>query len=82
MYSPGHTSMQENLPWLNKEIIQLSRKRNSYFRKAHCSENDGDRMIFKKLRNKVVAKLRHKKKAFFARMHPHSQIGSWLNFLT
>ena len=29
--------------------------------------------MFKKLSNKVVAKLRHNKKAFFARMQPHSQ---------
>ena len=34
-------------------------------------------MIFKKLRNKVVAKLRHNKKAFFVRMHPHSQKEFW-----
>ena len=65
------------MPSLNKEIIQLIRKRNLYFRKAHRSGNDGDRMIFKKLRNKVVAKLRHKKKAFFARMHPHGQKEFW-----
>ena len=33
--------------------------------------------MFKKLRNKVVAKLRHNKKAFFARMQPHSQKKFW-----
>ena len=68
---------RKNLPWMNKEIIQLIRKRNLYFRKAHRSGNDGDRMIFKKLRNTVVAKLRHNKKAFFVRMHPHSQKEFW-----
>ena len=63
---------RKNLPWLNKEIIQLIRKRNLHFRKVHRSGNNGDRIMFKKLRNKVVAKLRHNKKAFFARMQSHS----------
>ena len=36
--------------------------------------------MFKKLRNKVVAKLRHNKKAFFARIQPHSQKEFWKLF--
>ena len=38
---------RKNLPWLNKEIIQLIRKRNLYFRKVHRSGNNGDRIMFK-----------------------------------
>ena len=56
---------RKNLPWLNKEIIQLIRKRNLYFKKAHHSGSRDDRLMFKKLRNKVVANLRHAKRKFF-----------------
>ena len=77
MYPRAILPCRKNLPCLNKEIIQLIRKRNLYFRKVHRSGNNGDRIMFKKLRNKVVAKY---KKAFFARMQPHSQKEFWKLF--
>jgi len=52
---------RSNLHWLSKEIIQLIRERNFYFKKAHCSGDIGDYLIFKQLRNKLVAKSRNAK---------------------
>ena len=54
-----------------KEIIQLIRRRNHYFRKAHNSGSTDDRLKFKQLRNKVVAELRLAKHSFFSDLHPH-----------
>lgn len=56
---------RRNLPCLNKEIIQLIRKRNLYFKKAHCGRNREDCLKFKQLQNKIMAKLRHTKREFF-----------------
>jgi len=39
---------RKNLPWLSKEIIQLIRKRNHYFRQAHGG-NSHDHLKFKQL---------------------------------
>ena len=50
----------KNLPWLTKEIIQLIRKRNSYFKKAQKNVLNALQK-FKLLRNKVVTKLRANK---------------------
>ena len=68
---------QENLPWLNKGIIQLIRRRNLYFRKVHCSGNREDHEKFKQLRNKVVAQLKHAKRDFFTNLHPRNQKEFW-----
>ena len=51
---------RKNLPWLTKEIIQLIRKRNSYFKKAQKNVPNALQK-FKLLRNKVVTKLRANK---------------------
>ena len=61
---------RHNLPWLNKEIVQLIRKRNLLFRRAHKSGNKNDQEKFKQLRNKVVSKLGSAKKEFFSNLHP------------
>ena len=68
---------RRNLPWLNKGIIQLIRKRNLYFRKARRNGNKGDRDMFKKLRNEIVAKLRHAKQTFFVKINPHRPKEFW-----
>ena len=68
---------RKNLPWLSKEIFQLIRKRNLYFRKARCSGNRDDYQKFKQYRNKVVAKLRHAKRAFVSKLHPSNQKEFW-----
>ena len=54
---------RRNLPWLSKEIIQLIKKRNYYFKKAHSSGNTDDFIKFKEVRNKVVSKLRSGKQS-------------------
>ena len=56
---------RHNLPWLTKEIIQLIRKRDRYFKRARQG-SVADRAKFRELRNRVVAKLRAEKKSFFA----------------
>ena len=68
---------RKNLPWLIKEIIQLIRKRNLYFKKPYRSGRRDDRLMFKKLRYKVVANLRHAKHKFFWNLHPHNQKEFW-----
>ena len=68
---------RKNLPWLSKEIIQLIRKRNRYFRQAHSSGNSDDHLKFKQLRNKVVAKLRHAKHEFFSKLQPSNPKVFW-----
>ena len=54
-----------NLPWLNKEIVQLIQKRNLLFKRAHKSGNKNDQEKFKQFWNKVVSKLRYAKKEFW-----------------
>ena len=43
---------RRNLPWLTKEILQLIKKRNYYFKKAHSNGNSSDLLKFKQLQNK------------------------------
>ena len=57
---------KRNLPWLTKEIIQLIRRRNYFYKEARKSGSDDDFQKFKQLRNKVVAELRLAKHAFFS----------------
>ena len=63
---------RHNLPWLNKEIVQLIRKRNLLFRRAHKSGNRDDQEKFKQLRKRVVSKLRSAKTKFFTNLHPET----------
>ena len=49
---------RRNLPWLSKEIIQLIKKRNYYFKKAHNNGGPNDLVKFRQLRNMVVSKVR------------------------
>ena len=68
---------RHNLPWLNKEIVQLIRKRNLLFRRAHKSGNRDDQEKFKQLRYRVVSKLRSAKTKFFTNLHPHNTKDFW-----
>jgi len=56
---------RKNISWLSKEVIQVIRQRNLYFKKAHCNGSKDDGLMFKKLQNKVVANLRHTKRQLF-----------------
>lgn len=55
---------KRSLPWLTKEIIQLIRRRNYFYKEARKSGNDDDFQKFKQLRNKVITELRFAKRAF------------------
>lgn len=55
---------RHNLPWLTKDIIQLIRRQKCYFKNARNSGYCADLLKFKRLRNKVVAKLRTAKFIF------------------
>ena len=67
---------RKNLPWLTKEIIQLIRKRNFYFKKAQ-KNNPNALQKFKLLRNKVVTKLRANKQKFLAEINPRHPKDFW-----
>ena len=73
----GCGEQEVNLPWLTKEIIQLIRKRNYLFRKAHRSGNIEDHLKFRHTRNRVVAELRSAKRRFLTNLHPHNQQEFW-----
>ena len=68
---------RKNLPWLTKEIVQLIRKRNYLFRKAHRSGNTEDHLKFRHVRNRVVAELRFAKRRFLTNLHPRNQREFW-----
>ena len=56
---------KRSLPWLTKQIMQLIKRRNYFYKKARKSGSDEDFQKFKKLRNKVVTELKLAKRAFF-----------------
>ena len=68
---------RKNLPWMSKEIVQLIRKRNLFFTKADHSGDIGDRLKFKQLRNKVVAKLRNAKRDYLSKINPREPKEFW-----
>ena len=75
--SQSYLQLRHNLPWLNKEIVQLITKRNLLFRRAHKSGNRDDQEKFKQLRNRVVSKLRSAKTKCFTNLHPHNTKDFW-----
>ena len=68
---------RRNLPWLSKEIIQLIKKRNYYFKRARSNGGPNDLAKFRQLRNKVVSKLRIEKKTFFSELEPSNPKEFW-----
>ena len=54
-----------NLPWLTKNIIQLIRRRNLFFKKTKKSMSEVYIQKYKRLKNKIVSLLRNKKKEYF-----------------
>ena len=67
---------RHNLPWLTKEVIQLIKKRDHYFKKALYG-TVADRAKFRELRNKVVVNLRAEKWSFFADLETSSVNQFW-----
>ena len=57
--------------------MQLIRKRNLLFRRAHKSGSRDDQEKFKQLRNRVVSKLRSAKTKYFTNLHPHNTKDFW-----
>lgn len=58
---------RRNLPWLNKSIVQLIRRRNMLFKQAKRSGNFSK---YKNARNRTVSKLRAAKKRYFKQLCP------------
>ena len=56
---------RRNLPWLNKCLVQLMRKRNQLFRQAKRSRRNVDLEKYRKMRNKVLSQLRSAKANYF-----------------
>ena len=64
---------------LTKEITQLIKRRNCYFKKAHSNGtgNSNDPIKFRQLRNKVVSKLRLAMQKFFSELEPSNTKEFW-----
>ena len=68
---------KQSLPWLTKEIIQLIKKRNYFYKEARRSGKNDDFLKFKQLRNKVVAELRGAKQKFFLDLQSQDSNSFW-----
>ena len=56
------------LPWLNKDIHQLMKKRDLALKQSLISRNNSDTLIFKGLRNKVTKELCMAKTCYFMQL--------------
>ena len=65
---------RRNLPWLNKPIVQLIRKRNMLFKQAKQS---GDFSKYKKARNRAVSNLHAAKRRYFKELCPREPKRFW-----
>ena len=54
-----------NLPWLDKGILQLIRKRTQLFSRAKSSKREVDLDKYRKMRNRVLSQLRAAKTNYF-----------------
>ena len=68
---------RRNLPWLNKCLVQLMRKRNQLFRQAKRSRRNVDLEKYRKMRNKVLSQLRSAKANYFKCVNPHDANQFW-----
>ena len=68
---------RRNLPWLNKCLVQLMRKRSQLFRQAKRSRRKVDLDKYWKLRNRVLSQLRAAKANYFKRINPHDANQFW-----
>ena len=65
---------RRNLPWLNKSIVKLMRKRNQLFKKA---KKTGDFSHYRLARNRTLAQLRLAKKKYFHSLNPKDPKKFW-----
>lgn len=56
---------QHTLPWVNTEILQLLKNRDSALEKYRASKTPEDKLIFTKLRNKCNFELRNAKQKYY-----------------
>ena len=68
---------KKSLPWMTKQIVQLIRKRNYYFRKYKKYNCTTTYSRYKSLRNKVVTCLRQSKSNYFKNLDPKSNKAFW-----
>ena len=68
---------RRNLPWLNKNLVQLMRKRNMLFSRAKRSCRNSDFEKYKRMRNRVVSQLCEAKSRFFNTINPHNAKKFW-----
>ena len=61
--------LKRNLPWMNNEISQAIKKRNSLFRIAKSSGKPADRERYTVKRNQTTALLRKSKQSFFNKLN-------------
>ena len=62
--------LRRNLPWLNKGILQLIRKRNQLFSRAKSSKREVDLDKYRKMCNRVLSQVRTAKTNYFKRINP------------
>ena len=66
-----------NLPWLSKLSVQLMRKRNLLYRKAHNSNSAEIWDKYRIARNQLMSKLREEKSAYFSCLNPRNCKSFW-----
>lgn len=60
-----YSQRRRALPWLNKDIFQLMKKRDLALKHSLLTKTNTDIFVFKGLRNKVVRELRKAKTNYF-----------------
>ena len=65
---------RRNLPWLNKPIVKLMRKRNQLFKRAKRSGNFHQ---YRLARNRTLTQLRKAKKKYFRKLNPKDPKKFW-----
>ena len=73
----GTLPERQNLPWLNKSIVQAIKRRNCLFRKQNCTNDPMITLKYTRLRNKITAKLRQAKWNYFRRLKDASSRDFW-----
>ena len=66
----GSLPSKHSLPWMTKEIVQLIKKRNYYYRKYKQNKSYGT--SYKRTKNRVITKFRQSKQKFFSNQQRHS----------
>ena len=54
-------------PWVTDKILELIYHRNFLHKKANCSKNKNDYIIYKKVRNCVISEVKKAKKSFYTK---------------